>query len=247
MLHAQTMTHGTDNFLATRRSLLTRLRDAGDQAGWRTFFDTYWQLLYRVALKSGLTEAEAQDAVQETIITVAQQMPEFRYEPARCSFKGWLLLLTRQRIAHQFRKRNKPGGEANRVHAGAFSRDLIRGGAGGTPALLCEGPATVDQLPEAGDAGFETIWDEEWQSHLFAAALMEVKRQVSDRQFQIFDLYVLQEWSVAEVARVLRVNVAQVYLAKHRVGTALKREVRKLEQGGQKLAPGRFGAASADE
>ena len=105
----------------------------------------------------------------------------------------------------------------------------------------------MDQLPEAGDAGFETIWDEEWQSHLFAAALTEVKRQVSDRQFQIFDLYVLQEWSVAEVARVLRVNVAQVYLAKHRVGTALKREVRKLEQGGQKLAPGRFGAAAADE
>jgi len=42
--------------------------------------------------------------VQETIITVAQQMPEFRYEPARCSFKGWLLLLTRQRIAHQLKK-----------------------------------------------------------------------------------------------------------------------------------------------
>ena len=82
------MTHGADEFLATRRSLLTRLRDAGDQAGWREFFDIYWQLLYRVALKSGLTEAEAQDAVQETIITVAQQMPGFRYEPARCSFKG---------------------------------------------------------------------------------------------------------------------------------------------------------------
>ena len=227
MMNAQTMNHGADDFLATRRSLLTRLRDAGDQAGWRTFFDTYWQLLYRVALKSGLTEAEAQDAVQETIITVAQQMPEFRYEPARCSFKGWLLLLTRQRIAHQFRKRNKPGGAANRFHVGAVVHAT---GGGGAPVLASgdAGPATVDQLPDAGGAGFETIWDEEWQSHLFAAALAQVKRQVSDRQFQIFDLYVLQEWSVREVARTLRVNVAQVYLAKHRVSAALKRELKKL-------------------
>jgi len=51
------MRHGADEWQATRRSLLTRLRDAGDQTGWQEFFETYWQLLYRVARKSGLTEA----------------------------------------------------------------------------------------------------------------------------------------------------------------------------------------------
>ncbi|HEY2952747.1 MAG TPA: sigma-70 family RNA polymerase sigma factor, partial [Verrucomicrobiae bacterium] len=163
------MRHGADEWLATRRSLLTRLRDAGDQTGWQQFFETYWKLLYRVARKSGLTEAEAQDAVQETIITVAQQMPEFRYEPARCSFKGWLLLLTRQRVAHQFRKRNKPGGDANRVHAGWVGHDSGQGWAGETPALPSAGPATVDQLPDVSDTGLEAIWDEEWQQHLFSA------------------------------------------------------------------------------
>ena len=221
------MAQVTEDLLATRQSLLTRLRDAGDQTGWREFFDTYWKLLYRVALKSGLTEPEAQDAVQETIITVAQQMPQFRYEPKRCSFKGWLLLLTRQRIAHQFRKRKKPGAEANRVHAGAVSR-----GSGGRAAIQAshdEGPATVDYLPDTGGLGFDSIWNAEWESHLFAAALEQVKRQVSDRQFQIFDLYVLQNWSVREVARTLRVSVAQVYLSKHRVGALFKKVLRRLE------------------
>lgn len=225
------MDHAADELLATRRSLLTRLRDAGDQTGWQEFFDAYWKLLYRVALKSGLTEAEAQDAVQETIITVAQQMPTFRYDRARCSFKGWLLLLTRQRIAHQFRRRNKPGGEANRVYAGAIRGDRVRGKAGEMPALSSDGPATVDQLPDAGPTGFEGIWDKEWQSHVFAAALAGVKEQVSDRQFQIFDLSVLQEWPVREVVRALRVSVAQVYLARHRVGAVLKRELKKVEKG----------------
>jgi RNA polymerase sigma-70 factor (ECF subfamily) len=221
------MMHGAEEWLATRRSLLTRLRDAGDQTGWQEFFETYWKLLYRVARKSGLTEAEAQDAVQETIITVAQQMPEFRYEPARCSFKGWLLLLTRQRIAHQFRKRNKPGGDANRAHAGAAQNTSQAGGT--APVSGDAGPATVDQLPDVSDTGLEAIWDEEWQQHLLSAALEQVKRQVSDRQFQIFDLHALQNWSVADVARTLRVSAAQVYLAKHRVSIALKRELKKLE------------------
>lgn len=163
------MRHGADEWLATRRSLLTRLRDAGDQTGWQQFFETYWKLLYRVARQSGLTEAEAQDAVQETIITVAQQMPEFRYEPGRCSFKGWLLLLTRQRIAHQFRKRNKPGGDANRVHAGAGHHTPEAGGT--APVSGDAGPATVDRLPDVSETGLEAIWDEEWQQHLFSAAL----------------------------------------------------------------------------
>lgn len=43
------------------------------------------------------------------------------------------------------------------------------------------------------------------------------------------DLYALKEWKPAEVARALGVNVARVYLTKHRVGTLLKQEIRKLE------------------
>ena len=168
------MRHEPYDWLATRRSLLTRLRDASDQTGWQEFFETYWKLLYRVARKSGLTEVEAQDAVQATIITVAQQMPKFRYEPARCSFKGWLLLLTRQRIAHQFRKRNKPGGDANRLRTPPAPGIAEPGGAS---VSVDAGPATVDQLPDASGTGLEAIWDEEWQQHLLSAALKQVKLQ----------------------------------------------------------------------
>ena len=48
-----------------------------------------------MALQSGLSEAEAEDAVQETVIAVARHMPEFRYDPEQCSFKSWLSLLLR--------------------------------------------------------------------------------------------------------------------------------------------------------
>ena len=86
-------------FIPTRRSLLTRLKCWDDQESWRDFFSTYWKLIYSVALKSGLSETEAQDAVQETVISVAKKMPGFNYDPATGSFKSWLLLVTRRRIA----------------------------------------------------------------------------------------------------------------------------------------------------
>src|SRR5712672_2125921 len=94
-----------DELIPTRQSLLSRLKNAEDQASWQDVFDTYWKLLHSVAIKSGLTDAEAQDAVQETVIAVAKNIKEFQYDPQKCLFKSWLMMITRQRIIWQLRKR----------------------------------------------------------------------------------------------------------------------------------------------
>src|SRR5260221_282977 len=93
-----------ENYLPTRESLLIRLRNWGDEASWKDFFETYWKLIYSVARRTGMNDVEAQDVVQETIITVVRKLPEFKYDPAIGSFKGWLLTLTRSRIQDQFRR-----------------------------------------------------------------------------------------------------------------------------------------------
>ena len=77
-------------FIPTRQSLLSRLKSWDDQESWRDFFNTYWKLIYGAAVKSGLNDAEAQDVVQDTVITVAKKMEDFKYDPAVDSFKGWL-------------------------------------------------------------------------------------------------------------------------------------------------------------
>src|SRR5246127_1749587 len=97
---------------STRRSLVDRLANWDDQKRWQAFFDTYWKLIYSTARKAGLTDTEAQDVVQETVITVAKKIDKLKYDPAIGSFKGWLLQITRWRIADQYRKR-RPG-EAKR-------------------------------------------------------------------------------------------------------------------------------------
>jgi hypothetical protein len=42
------------------------------------------------SVKAGLSDAEAQDVVQDTILTIAKALPEFEYGPARESSKSWL-------------------------------------------------------------------------------------------------------------------------------------------------------------
>ena len=76
------MSDHPDEFLPTRRSLLIRLRNWDDQESWRNFFDTYSRLIYGFARKAGFGDAEAQDIVQETVVTVAKHIPQFEYDPA---------------------------------------------------------------------------------------------------------------------------------------------------------------------
>src|SRR5947207_13185380 len=142
--------------LATRRSLVDRLGHWEDQAHWQEFFETYWKLIYSVARKSGLNEAEAQDVVQETVITVAKKIDKLRYDPAIGSFKGWLLNITRWRIADQFRKRSPAENRRERI-----SRD---------PQT-----ATIERVADANATDLDALWEKEWKENLFAAAIARVK------------------------------------------------------------------------
>lgn len=201
-----------DEWLPTRRSLLSRLKAWDDQESWREFFNTYWRLIYGVAIKAGLSEQEAQDVVQETALSVAKGMRTFKYDPAAGSFKNWLLLITRRRIADFHRKHHRePPSQAHRAS-----------GDGETP--------TVETIAAPGGIDIGLIWDDEWQKNLVEAAMDRVRRRVDARQFQIFDCYVLRDWPVKEVARTLGVSAAQVYLAKHRVGAVLKQELAHLQE-----------------
>jgi RNA polymerase sigma-70 factor (ECF subfamily) len=201
-----------EELVPTRHSLLARLKDWDDQKSWQDFFDTYWKLIYGVSRKAGLTEPEAQDAVQDTIIAVVKHIKEFKYDPSICSFKSWLMLITRQRIIWQLRKRAPQSMSSS-------------------PGDDSTGTATIDRVPDPESLNLDAIWTAEWEQNLMSSALEQVKGQVSAKQFQLFDLYVLQSWTVKEVATMLRVTTTQVYLAKHRVSALLKKAVRKLERG----------------
>lgn len=209
------MDNEQDTALPTRKSLLTRLKNWDDQEGWRQFFETYWRLIYGVARRAGFNDSEAQDVVQDTIIGVARKMKSFSYDPALGSFKSWLMLNIRSRIADHLRKRHAAG----RVFAGTTAEGDFASGAIG-----------IESIADPVVANFEQVYEEQWKQNLLETAVAAVKAQVSVKQFMMFDLYALKQQPMSKVTRALGVNAAQVYLAKHRVGRLIKDEVRRIER-----------------
>jgi RNA polymerase sigma-70 factor (ECF subfamily) len=206
------MAHHGDELIPTRATLLQRLKNWQDQSSWQEFFDTYWKLIYGVARKTGMSDAEAQDIVQETMLAVAKHMPTFKYDPAIGSFKAWLLNLTRWRIIDQARKRSP----ADKHHA------LRDQGSAET--------ATAEKIADPSGNALDEIWEQEWTQALFNAAIAKVKRRVDPQKYQLFDFYVNKEWLPDKVAGTFGVSVDQVYLAKHRMTEMIKEEVRRLEK-----------------
>lgn len=188
--------------LPTRYSLLSRLQDWEDHASWQVFFDTYWRLIFSVARKSGLTQTEAEEVVQETVICVAKNIQKFKRDPKRGSFKGWLCNLTRWRIADQLRKRTG----------------------------LCQDERGEQEVVELSDSAADPDWDHEWQAHLLKVAIQRVKQRVREEQYQLFDLYVTREWEIPRICETLGVSKTQVYLAKLRITRLLRKEVARLEK-----------------
>lgn len=182
-----------DDLSATRLSLVEQLGDWDNQSGWRRFFEKYHTLLLRWAQAAGLTPHESQEALQNTIIAVANSLRDGTFEHrGKGSFKAWLYGIARFRILDQFRARRS----------------------------LANSQTIDDELP--ADSDLERLWENEWSHHRLAIATDLTKARVSARQYQIFELYVLRNWPVADVQRSLNVSRPQVYMAKLRVGSIFR-------------------------
>ncbi len=191
--------------------MLLRLKNWQDQASWQEFFGIYENLIRGVALKSGLSQAEAEDVVQETMVAVAKHIPDFQYDPAVCSFKTWLLNMTRWRIVDQIRKR-APGKYVPLPGSIETSETQITG-----------------EIVDPDGDKLKAIWDDEWEKRLLSAALSNVKRRLEPEKYQLFDFYVNKNWAPEKVAKSFNVSVNQVYLAKSRIEKLIKEEVERIQ------------------
>ena len=186
------------------------MKDWDDQKSWQDFYDIYRRLISGSAIKTGLTEAEAEDVVQDTVIAVAKAIQDFKYEPEKCAFKTWLHAIAKRQIANQFRKRQGKG----------RLLEPLPGGLGDE--------ASAKDIPDPASLALDETWERDWELNLLRGATERVKRRVSPAQFQIFEYLVLQDHSVGETARALGISSARVYLAKHRISAQVRQEVAYL-------------------
>ena len=215
------MADGADELIPTRATLIHRLKDWQDRASWQDFFDIYWKLIYGVAVKGGLTRSEAEDVVQQTMISVAKHMPGFKYDPALGTFKVWLLNMTRWRITDKLRQRQPHVVGYHEFPADYDANDEERD-RDEKLRLRPKAPAVAPDL--------EKLWDAEWEKNLLAAAIAKARRRLDPQQYQIFDCQVNKGWPVARVAKAFGITANHVYVAKHRVAELIKEEAERLQK-----------------
>lgn len=217
-MHFQTVENSAlvlDPNAPTRDSLISRVREWSDDESWQEFFELYWKVIYSLAVGAGLNECEAEEVVQATMISISKGIKDFEYNRTPGSFRNWICKQAWWKINDQLRIRQR---DKDRRHVGEVSAaDATENRTG-----------TIGRVPDRRDP-FQVFLDEDWQQAVQRLALARVRSTVKPKHFQMFDLYVVKKWPIREVARLLQVSTAQVYLAKSRISRQLKKSIRSVE------------------
>lgn len=183
----------------TRPSLLQRLRIPGDEESWREFVGLYQPLLARYARRRGLNTNDAEEVAQSCMEKLSRTMRTFQYSRDRGSFKNYLLVMVTHAIAN-----------AARGHR-----------------MLRAGTDVLDNLQKSKSAS-EELWDNHWLHEHLKHALDRLDAEFSGTTIAAFKLYALKEWPVEKVCSALGMTPNQVYLAKSRVTSRLRRALEEM-------------------
>ncbi|MGF1582804.1 MAG: RNA polymerase sigma factor [Gemmataceae bacterium] len=189
----------------TRKSLLIRLKQSGDEEAWSQFVEVYAPLVHAYGLHHGLQDADAADLAQEVLQIASAQVGEFDYDPRQGSFRGWLYTVTRNKLRTILRKRR--------------SREEAQGGANMQRVLLNQ-PDTHDD---------EEHWNRQHEQHLFTWATERVRKEFNETTWFAFWRTAVENFPPAAVAEQLGLSVGAVYVAKSRVLARLRSEIEAIE------------------
>ncbi len=191
----------------TRISLLVRLRNPQDSRAWFEFTEVYAPLIYRLARRKGLQDADASDLTQEVLRAVARAVERDAYDPARGSFRGWLFRIARNLTVN---------------HLLAQARQVRGSGDTGVRDLLEALPA-----PEDDPAAFSA----EYRRQLLWWAAEQVRGEFSELTWRAFWLAGVEGLSAQEVAETLDTTAGTVYHCKSRVMARLRKKIEEVEGG----------------
>ena len=185
----------------TRASLILRLADPADNLAWTEFLRIYEPMLFQLASRWGLQDADAREVVQETLLAVAKAIPDYSAKEHPGAFRGWLAAITRNKLADHLAKRSRQA-------RGSGDSNMHR---------------WLDQLT-SGDSSV-SVWDWERNRQIFAWAAEKVRGQVNSSTWQAFDRTSICGEAVADVAKDLGMREGMIYVARSRVMSRLRKEV----------------------
>ncbi len=189
----------------TRHSLILRLTDKRDIEAWDHFVSIYQPLVYRLARKKGLQDADAHEVVQEVMVAVSRAVDRWDPNQELGRFRDWLFTIARNLVINYVTRRK---------HAGI--------GTGDTAIQILLSQQQVESDESSGE------FDAEFRREVFHWAAAEVRKQVRQRTWDAFWQTSIKGRSVVDVADELNMSVGAVHIARSRVLGRLRDAVQTI-------------------
>ena len=195
-------------FPDTRATLLANVQSPENHAAWDEFVVIYRPVIYRMARRRGMQDADAQDVAQNILVRISGAISNYEQKDG-VRFRHWLRRVARNAILS------------------AITRSPKDAAAGGTVAAdLLDEQADVDP---AIDAELE----KEHRRELYLRAAASVRTDVNAETWQAFEMTVVQGQSCEDVAEQLGKSVGTVYAARSRIVKRLRDRIKRMEESTQ--------------
>lgn len=188
----------------TTTALLEGLFDPENSAIWEEFHARYQPIILGVARRVGLSEQDAADVSQETLIKFLQEYRAGKYDRSRGRLRSWIIGIARFRIADLYRAR-------------ARHREW-------------RGESAIEVLPDDDHLG--KIWDEECRREILRQGMKELREstKVDARTIRLFERLSFEQATPAEVAAESGVSIDSVYKARQRCLAQLRTILARLNE-----------------
>ena len=190
----------------TRASLILRLKNADDVAAWNDFVAIYSPVIFRVACRHGFQAADAENLIQEVLLSISRALPRWLEREDRGSFRAWLLKIARNEAVDMLTRR-------------------------ATRPLGQDGEAAERLLGEIQDHrhNLSSQFDLEYEQVVFQWAAAQIRDSVSDATWQSFWMTHVEGLSIDKAAQQLSMRPGTVYVARGRVMSRIKEFVKQFE------------------
>jgi RNA polymerase sigma-70 factor (ECF subfamily) len=165
--------------------------------------EIYAPLVYDMARRRGLQDADAADLTQDVLRSVSVAIGRLDYDLAKGTFRSWLFTVTRNALNTFF----------------DAQRRVPRAGDRTVQAWLESQPGPDEE---------SAVWDREYRERLLAIAAEKVRSSFEEGTWQAFWQTAVLGKPGKDVAAGLGITVGAVYIAKSRIMARIKERVREL-------------------
>lgn len=184
----------------TRQTLISRLADQNDEEAWKEFVFYYEDYIKIIFKKFRLSEEQINDSLQNTLLKIWKELPNFNYNPERGRFRSWIYTVALNDMRTMVRKEVK----RQSVEKESF-------------------------LPDLNSNKFETELEDEWKVYISKKAWENIRVELNDVMREAFELY-LQGLNSREISEKLGISEAVARVYKQRISHRLKYEIKRLDR-----------------